>query len=142
MTRARGSGTFARRETPPGNSPPPIESASVRPHASDALPRPGNPARGPMADQNGRITQVIGPVVDVEFPAGALPPILSALKVSNPGISDEPWNLVLEVAQHLGESTVRAIAMDSTDGLVRGMEVKDTGAPISVAMCSISLSYW
>ena len=85
-----------------------------------------------MADQNGRITQVIGPVVDVEFPAGALPPILSALKVSNPGISDEPWNLVLEVAQHLGESTVRAIAMDSTDGLVRGMEVKDTGAPISV----------
>ena len=85
-----------------------------------------------MADlQNGRITQVIGPVVDVEFPAGDLPAILSALHVSNPGISDEPWNLVLEVAQHLGQGTVRAIAMDSTDGLVRGMEVKNTGAPIS-----------
>ena len=82
--------------------------------------------------QNGRITQVIGPVVDVEFPAGDLPPILAALQVSNPGISDEEWNLTLEVAQHLGEGTVRAIAMDSTEGLVRGMAAKSTGVPISV----------
>ena len=82
--------------------------------------------------QNGRITQVIGPVVDVEFPAAQLPPILTALKVSNPGISDEEWNLVLEVAQHLGEGTVRGIAMDSTDGLVRGMDVLNTGAPIQM----------
>ncbi|MFO0587977.1 MAG: F0F1 ATP synthase subunit beta [Polyangiaceae bacterium] len=78
----------------------------------------------------GKITQVIGPVVDVEFPPGQLPKILNALKVSNPSISSEPDNLVLEVAQHLGESSVRTIAMDSTDGLVRGMEAKDTGHAI------------
>ncbi|MEM9194528.1 MAG: F0F1 ATP synthase subunit beta, partial [Myxococcota bacterium] len=82
--------------------------------------------------QNGRVTQVIGPVVDVEFPSGGLPPILSALKVSNPSISEDQWNLVLEVAQHLGEGTVRAIAMDGTDGLVRGMEVQNTGQPIQM----------
>ena len=76
---------------------------------------------------NGIVTQVIGPVVDVEFPDGNLPPIYNALLVSNPAISDEADNLVLEVAQHLGENTVRAVAMDSTDGLVRGIEVKDTG---------------
>ena len=81
---------------------------------------------------NGRITQVIGPVVDVEFPDGKLPPIFNALTVTNPAISDQPWNLVLEVAQHLGENTVRAIAMDSTDGLVRGAEVRDTGEGITV----------
>jgi F-type H+/Na+-transporting ATPase subunit beta len=86
-----------------------------------------------MADvQNGRVTQVIGPVVDVEFPGGDLPAILSALKVSNPGINADQWNLTLEVATHLGESTVRAVAMDSTDGLVRGMEVHNTGAPIAM----------
>jgi F-type H+-transporting ATPase subunit beta len=86
-----------------------------------------------MADlQNGRITQVIGPVVDVEFPAGALPEILTAVQVSNPAISDKSWNLTLEVAQHLGESTVRTVAMDSTDGLVRGMNVRNTGGPITV----------
>ncbi len=86
-----------------------------------------------MADlQNGRITQVIGPVVDVEFPAGALPEILTAVQVTNPAISDKSWNLTLEVAQHLGESTVRAVAMDSTDGLVRGMNVRNTGGPITV----------
>ncbi|AGP37832.1 hypothetical protein BE04_44440 [Sorangium cellulosum] len=68
----------------------------------------------------GKITQVIGPVVDVDFPSGQLPKILNALKLSNPSISAEPDNLVLEVAQHLGESTVRTIAMDSTSGLVRG----------------------
>jgi F-type H+/Na+-transporting ATPase subunit beta len=78
----------------------------------------------------GKITQVIGPVVDVEFPPGQLPKILNALKVSNPSISDEADNLVLEVAQHLGESSVRTISMDATDGLVRGMDVRDTGNPI------------
>ena len=86
-----------------------------------------------MADlQNGRITQAIGPAADVEFPAGALPEILTAVQVSNPAISDKSWNLTLEVAQHLGESTVRAVAMDSTDGLGRGMNVRDTGGPITV----------
>jgi F-type H+-transporting ATPase subunit beta len=78
----------------------------------------------------GKITQVIGPVVDVEFPAGKLPKILNALTVSNPNISTEKHNLVLEVAQHLGESVVRAIAMDASEGLVRGSEVIDTGSPI------------
>jgi len=78
----------------------------------------------------GRITQVIGPVVDVEFDAGKLPEIFHALKVSNPSVDDREWNLVLEVAQHLGENTVRAIAMDATDGLVRGQDVLDTGKQI------------
>jgi F-type H+-transporting ATPase subunit beta len=80
----------------------------------------------------GRINQVLGNVVDVEFGPGSLPPIFSALRVSNPSISDAAGNLVLEVQQHLGENTVRCIAMDSTDGLVRGMEATNTGAPISV----------
>jgi F-type H+-transporting ATPase subunit beta len=80
----------------------------------------------------GKIAQVIGPVVDVDFPAGQLPKILNALRLTNPSISDQPDNLVLEVAQHLGESTVRTIAMDSTDGLMRGTDVKDTGKPIQM----------
>jgi len=78
------------------------------------------------ANQTGRIAQVIGAVVDVKFD-GYLPAILNAIETTNQGN-----RLVLEVAQHLGESTVRAIAMDTTEGLVRGQEVKDTGAPITV----------
>jgi F-type H+-transporting ATPase subunit beta len=81
---------------------------------------------------HGKITQVIGPVVDVEFPPGNLPAIYSALKVTNKALGDEPWNLTVEVAQHLGENTVRAVAMDSTDGLVRGQDVLATNAPIMV----------
>ncbi|HXZ88942.1 MAG TPA: F0F1 ATP synthase subunit beta, partial [Candidatus Binataceae bacterium] len=84
------------------------------------------------AQSTGHINQVLGNVIDVEFSNGSLPPILNALRVTNPSIDDRPGNLVLEVAQHLGENTVRCIAMDSTEGLVRGMEVTDTGAPISV----------
>ncbi|MFO0555416.1 MAG: F0F1 ATP synthase subunit beta [Polyangiaceae bacterium] len=80
----------------------------------------------------GKISQVIGPVVDVDFPAGQLPRILNALTVTNPSIDGSEDNLVLEVAQHLGESTVRTIAMDSTDGLVRGMAAKDTGSAIKM----------
>ena len=64
------------------------------------------------------------------FPRGQLPRILNALVVTNPSLGSEKNNLVLEVAQHLGESTIRAIAMDSTDGLVRGIPVFDTGSPI------------
>ncbi|MEN9577403.1 MAG: hypothetical protein RJA70_412 [Pseudomonadota bacterium] len=78
----------------------------------------------------GRITQVIGPVVDVQFPAGKLPAILNALTCTNSSINGEPDNLVLEVAQHLGESVVRTVAMDATEGLVRGAPVTDTGNPI------------
>jgi F-type H+-transporting ATPase subunit beta len=88
---------------------------------------------------NGRITQVIGAVIDVEFPDGKLPPIFNALTVTNAAISDQPWNLVLEVAQHLGENTVRTIAMDSTDGLVRGAEVRDTGQGITVPVGEATL---
>src|SRR5947209_15700022 len=80
----------------------------------------------------GKVTQVIGPVVDVEFPPGALPQIFTALLLSNPSISDKADNLTVEVAQHLGENTARCIAMDSTEGLIRGQAVKNTGAPISV----------
>ena len=75
---------------------------------------------------NGKVTQVIGAVVDVRFD-DALPEILNALETENNG-----KRLVLEVAQHLGENTVRTIAMDATEGLVRGQEVKDTGGPISI----------
>jgi F-type H+-transporting ATPase subunit beta len=81
---------------------------------------------------NGHISQILGNVVDVQFPAGALPEIFTALRVTNPSISDKPENLVLEISLHLGENSVRCIAMDSTDGLVRGMDVKNTGSPISV----------
>jgi len=80
-----------------------------------------------MTANNGIITQVVGAVIDVKFPAGKLPGILNALTTQNDGKT-----LVLEVAQHLGESEVRTIAMDSTDGLTRGAEVIDTGAAISV----------
>ena len=79
-----------------------------------------------MAQSVGRITQVIGPVVDVHFDDN-LPPILNALETKNQG-----RRLVLEVAQQLGENTVRTVAMDTSEGLVRGQEVTDTGAPISV----------
>ena len=81
---------------------------------------------------NGQIVQVLGNVVDIQFSNGALPSILNALRVTNPALGDKPGNLVLEVAQHLGENTVRCIAMDSTEGLVRGMEAIDTGAPIAI----------
>ena len=76
----------------------------------------------------GKISQIMGAVVDVEFPEGNLPEIMNALEIKR----DDTNNLILEVAQHLGESTVRTVAMDSTDGLVRGYEVNDLGKPISV----------
>ena len=79
-----------------------------------------------MAGKVGHITQVIGAVVDVHFESD-LPPILNALETTNQGN-----RLVLEVAQQLGENTVRTVAMDTSEGLVRGQEVRDTGAPISV----------
>jgi len=82
--------------------------------------------------RKGKITQVIGPVVDVMFEDGELPTIFTALRVSNPGISDKEWNLVLEVSQHLGERTVRTVAMDATDGLTRGIEVLNTNEPIQM----------
>jgi F-type H+-transporting ATPase subunit beta len=92
-----------------------------------------------MAQNIGKITQVMGPVVDVEFEQGQLPNILTALLITNPTINDEADNLVVEVAQHLGDNVVRTIAMDVTDGLVRGMAVTDTGAPIQMPVGEASL---
>src|SRR6516162_10077084 len=87
------------------------------------------------ADSNvpkGKVTQIIGAVVDVEFD-GQLPAILNALETSNTDQrTGQPFRLVLEVAQHLGENTVRTIAMDTTEGLTRGQDVADTGGPIMV----------
>jgi F-type H+-transporting ATPase subunit beta len=80
----------------------------------------------------GKVTQVIGPVVDAEFPPGGLPRVLTALKLTNPSIDDREWNLIVEVSQHLGENTVRCIAMDGTEGLQRGQKVKNTGHPIAM----------
>ena len=85
-----------------------------------------------MSTENfGNVIQVLGPVVDVEFD-GELPPINSALRVSNHLINDQEWNLVVEVAQQIGSKRVRCIAMDTTDGIKRGAKVLDTGNPISV----------
>lgn len=79
--------------------------------------------------QKGTIVQILGPVVDVRFPSSQLPEIYNAIKVINP---DRKINVTCEVAQHLGDDLVRCVALSTTDGLVRGMEAEDTGAPISV----------
>src|SRR3984893_18334792 len=91
----------------------------------------------------GKIVQVIGPVVDVEFEVGKLPAIYNALEVPNAGSTDifaYSAKLVLEVAQHLGESRVRAVAMAATDGLTRGMPVNDTGQPITIPVGKQTIS--
>ena len=81
-----------------------------------------------MSKKTGKISQIMGAVVDVVFEDGHLPEILNALNVDRP----EEGTLVLEVAQHLGDNLVRTVAMDSTDGLTRGVKVVDSGIPISV----------
>ena len=91
-----------------------------------------------MKKNIGKIVQVIGAVVDVEFSGGHLPDILTALEIKNPNNSDAP-DLICEVAQHLGDGVVRTIAMDATEGLVRGMEVVDTGKPIMVPVGKASV---
>ncbi|MBC8439878.1 MAG: F0F1 ATP synthase subunit beta [Deltaproteobacteria bacterium] len=92
-----------------------------------------------MAENIGKIAQVLGAVIDVEFEPGKLPPVLTALTVTNPAIGDMEDNLVIEVAQHLGDNVVRCIGMDVTDGLQRGMAVKDTGSPIMMPVGKASL---
>jgi F-type H+-transporting ATPase subunit beta len=82
--------------------------------------------------QVGKVVQVIGPVVDVEFKEGELPPIYGAIKITNPRIDEEEENLIVEVAQHLGDEIVRCIAMDTTDGLVRGMKATYYGEQITM----------
>ena len=87
----------------------------------------------------GRLTQVIGPVVDVEFTGGKMPQIYSALKVEGKNEAGQDVSVTCEVQQLLGDNQVRAVAMSTTDGLVRGMEVKDLGAPISVPVGTATL---
>ena len=89
----------------------------------------------------GRVIQIMGPVVDVKFENGHLPKIYNALKIDHKARneSEVDINLTLEVALHLGDDTVRTIAMSSTDGLTRGIEVVDTGAPISVPVGDVTL---
>jgi len=84
----------------------------------------------PLMENSGVIRQVMGPVVDVEFANGKLPSLYNALRLTNKSLPGGEGNLVIEVAQHLGNNTVRCIAMDATEGLARGQEVKDTGAQI------------
>lgn len=85
-----------------------------------------------MASNIGEIVQVIGPVVDIDFEEGHLPSIFNAINIPRTSIEGKEETLIVEVQQHLGENRIRAIAMDSTDGLVRGMKAEDTGAPIMV----------
>ncbi|MFA9408474.1 MAG: F0F1 ATP synthase subunit beta [Candidatus Dadabacteria bacterium] len=80
----------------------------------------------------GKVVQIMGPVLDVEFKDGELPPIYTALKLTNPLINDQQWNLIVEVAQQLGGNRVRCIAMDSTEGLKRGEDALNTGEGITV----------
>ncbi|HET6273747.1 MAG TPA: F0F1 ATP synthase subunit beta, partial [Bacteroidota bacterium] len=80
----------------------------------------------------GKIVQIIGPVVDIDFSGGELPAILNAIKIPRLGSDGKSEDLIVEVQQHLGDSRVRSVAMDSTDGLARDMKCVDTGAPISV----------
>src|SRR4051812_32925210 len=85
----------------------------------------------------GRVARVIGPVVDVEFAPDEMPELFNALKVDRL-IGEDTATLTLEVANHIGENTVRAISMNPTDGLVRGAPVIDTGAPISVPVGDVT----
>ena len=83
-----------------------------------------------MSENYGVVKQVMGPVLDVEFSNGKIPAIYNALKLTNKTISNQEWNLTVEVSQHLGDNMVRCIAMDSTEGLARGLKVLDTGRAI------------
>ena len=92
-----------------------------------------------MSETKGKIIQVIGPVIDLEFEEGKLPTIYNAIKIPRISTEGVKEDLIAEVQMHLGEDRVRAIAMDSTDGLVRGMEAIDTGSPISVPVGTSTL---
>ena len=86
----------------------------------------------PTEKRTGKVVQILGPVVDVRFVEGKLPEIYTALTLTNPSGTDGENKLVLEIVQHIGDNTVRSIAMDSTDGLKRGIEAVDTGGQITV----------
>src|ERR1051325_6606693 len=81
----------------------------------------------------GKVSQIIGPAVDVEFPEGLQPRIYNALRITSKGFAvPEPLDVIAEVQQHLGEGRVRCISMQPTDGMVRGMEAEDLGGPITI----------
>src|SRR4030088_3253355 len=85
-----------------------------------------------MSENVGNVIQIAGPAVDVQFTEGSMPPIYQALRVVSDGFTEpSPINVVLEVQQHLGEGRVRCVAMEATDGMVRGMKAIDQGGPIS-----------
>src|SRR3979411_2765618 len=85
-----------------------------------------------MQENTWNVTQIAGPAVDVQFTEGAMPPIYQALRVVSDGFTvPSPINVILEVQQHLGEGRVRCVAMEATDGMVRGMKAIDQGGPIS-----------
>src|SRR6201985_3934839 len=86
-----------------------------------------------MAENIGKVIQISGPAVDVQFEEATMPPVYQALRVTSEGFNvPHPINVVLEVEQHIGEGRVRCVAMESTEGMVRGMKCLDTGSPISV----------
>lgn len=85
-----------------------------------------------MSENKGKIIQIIGPVIDIEFQEGQLPKIYNAVRIPRLSTEGVQEDLIVEVQQHLGEDRVRAVAMDSTDGLTRGLDAFDTGEPISV----------
>src|SRR6516164_1693276 len=86
-----------------------------------------------MAQNIGKVIQIAGPAVDIQFEEGAMPPIYQALQITSQGFSvPEPLNVIVEVQQHLGEGRVRCVAMELTEGMVRGMNAIDLGGPIKV----------
>jgi F-type H+/Na+-transporting ATPase subunit beta len=86
----------------------------------------------PVAQKIGRVAQVIGPVVDIEFEGGQLPEIYNAVRIKSEGKGGQAIDVIVEVEQHLGENRVRTVAMKPTDGMQRGMQAIDTGGPISM----------
>ena len=90
-------------------------------------------------NNHGKVVQVLGPVVDVEFKDADLPPIYTALKVTNSTLGEDEWNLVLEVSQQIGGNRVRCVAMDSTEGLQRGQAALNTGEGITIPVGKESL---
>ena len=87
----------------------------------------------------GKVIQITGPVIDVEFPPGKLPAIYNALEIKRPKGTVGDGTLVVEVQQHLGNNWVRTVAMSTTDGLSRGLDAKDTGGPITVPVGAVTL---
>ena len=115
----------------------PATKAKTPAKKAPASKKPATPKATKAKTATGRIARVTGPVVDIEFPHDAIPGIYNALETTV-SLGGETTKLVLEVAQHLGDDVVRAIALMPTDGLVRGLEVVDTGAPISVPVGDVT----